>query len=858
MKKYLFVLFVLFSALFLNAQVVRSDLNGIWDVVDSPKAEFQVVGEVPGTVFEALIAEKRIEDPFYGTNESRMGDIYNRDWIYSREFSLTQEMVESDALFLCFEGIDTIAEVFIDEIGVLYVDNMHREWRIDLKGLGLDVGVHRLEVLIQSPALYALAQAKRDGGSLMQPNNKGIDGAPFTRKAWYSFGWDWGARIPDSGIWKDVYILAIDVAEIESTQVLSDIRFNDYVDYSEIVAVSADLTVNVNVDVYDVANLVAVVNLRGFGLDETVEVVFDEGAVNASLSFGVDSPRLWWIYELGSPDLYDLTVTLKADGRVLDSWSQKFGFREIELVRDLDEWGETFYFRLNGVPVFAKGANWIPCDTFIPRGEKAGIVQRRLADAKAANFNFIRIWGGGIYESDEFYDTCDELGILVWQDFAFACYATPDLEDYYENVRVEAQQNVKRLRNRTSLAIWVGNNEIEVAWKKWGYLLLFPRHKAGYDKMFNVLLPSVLAELDTSRTYWPSSPHSGGHSYNPDNPNYGDSHYWMVWHGGLPFSAYRKFPSRFMSEFGFESFPDMKTIAEFAPKEAYSFGSDIMENHQKNGAGNAKIMRYMRQRFSIPKTFEKQVTISQLTQAEAMEYGIDYWRKQRHDFRSMGALYWQFNDTWPVASWSSVDYYGRWKALHYFAKRFFAPVYCSVMESNRNAEMWIVNDLREDLNLTLKWSVQNGEGKVLHSDEMGVMAPAADSVLAKDLNIRPFRRGLSTRNLVLFWELVREDGKVASRGFELFNKPKFFKARKAVYSPSVEQVSSTEFVVSLTSSENALYTHFNTPYDFTASDNFFHLIKGEPYEVTLNTWEPISLEDFNAGLKVESYYELIN
>ncbi len=858
MKIKLIVATLLMIAISLTAQVTTIPLNGTWDIFDAPKSEFQITGEIPGTLYEALLKHDKIEDPFYGTNEQNQDDILLRDWTFARKFSLTPEMLNSQALFLCFDGIDTIADIKINDKLILHANNMHRKWRIDLKEVGLEAGEHNLEILIYSPKAFAYSQYKKHGVSLMQGNALGTLGTPFTRKAWYSFGWDWGAEIPDSGIWKDCYIKAINKAEIKDAQIITEIQFNDYKNFSEIVAEKADLTINLRTTQYDTSALTATATLSGFGEKIIATKEFSPNEANSSLSLSIDKPNLWWTHELGKPNLYTIKVELSSNGLLLDTYEQKYGFRTIELVRDNDKQGQTFYFKLNNVPIFAKGANWIPCDTFIPRGMKKGLLEERFADAVAANFNMIRVWGGGIYETDEFYDLADENGILIWQDFAFACYAVPNLEDYLANVQVEVDENVIRLRNRTSLALWCGNNEIDEAWHLWGYVLMFPQHKPANKRLFKEMIPASIAKLDPTRTYWPTSPYSGESGAAPNSPNYGDSHYWAVWHGGLPISAYRKFPTRFMSEFGFESFPDMKTIQEFAEPSDYNFTSKVMETHQKNGAGNRKIMAYMKKEFSIPKTFEKQVTVSQLTQAEAMQYGIDTWRKRRHDFGSMGSLFWQFNDTWPVASWSSVDYFGRWKALQYFAKRIFAPAYCSVMESPKDGEMWIVNDYREDKNFTVKWSVQGVDGTIYESHSQEILAPAADSFLFKTVDIRRYRKGLSRGHLVLFWEILNEEGKTESRGHKLFHKPKYFKVKQPTFTTEVTEISPTEFSVQLSSSENAIYTHFNTPFDFTASDNFFHLIQNEPYEVTFKTWNEMTLDEFKAGLKVESYYELLH
>ena len=843
------------SALF--SQNSEIELNENWDLKDQNN-EYSLNVNLPNTVFEALIEAEKIEDPFYGTNERKMGKIFNKDWEFSLNTVITKKMILADKLFLTFDGIDTIGSIYLNGKKIIDVENMHRQYRIDLKKENISAGNLKIAVKIKSPSLYALNAAKEGGVSLMNIGNGGLKGAPYTRKAWYSFGWDWGAQIPDIGIWKKVYFELINIAEISNTKIVSQIKFNKptkKIKYPE--AENATINIDVEVNQFDDSPLTIEVIIDGNGIYQSKTVKIENNS--AYLNFSIKNPKLWWIYELGEPNLYSITTILKSGNKILEGKTEKIGIRKIEVVRNKDKWGESFFFKLNGVPVFAKGANWIPADTFIPRGIKKGIVIDRLKDAKAANYNFIRVWGGGIYESEQFYNFCDTEGMLVWQDFAFACYATPNIQSYFDNVEIEAIQNVTRLRNHPSLAIWVGNNEIEVAWKKWAYTLLFPSAKPAYDKIFNKLLPSIVSNLDSERTYWPSSPHSGGAVNDPNNPNYGDSHYWSVWHGGKPFSAYRNYPSRFMSEFGFESFPDIKTINEFCPKDQQQFNSDIMENHQKNGAGNKKIISYMKKRFSVPDSFEKQVILSQLTQAEAMEYGVDFWRKQRANNQSMGALYWQFNDTWPAASWSSVDYYGRWKALHYFAKRFFEPLYCSVIESKNKVELWIINDLKDDKNLKFSWSIQRADGEILTKGEENIIAKATNSFNLKTVDVRGFRRGLKNkRDIVLFWELKDENNKNVSRGFRLFDKPKKFPIKKSNFVTTIKEVEKNMFRININSSQNALYSHIVTKYDFISSDNYFHLEKDIPYFVTLNSKKNITIEELKKSLSIESFYELIN
>lgn len=510
--------------------------------------------------------------------------------------------------------------------------------------------------------------------------------------------------------------------------------------------------------------------------------------------------------------------------------------------------GKIFFFRLNGIPMFAKGANWIPVDSFIPRGKKRGLYQSNLFNAKEANMNMIRVWGGGIYEDDLMYDICDELGILVWQDFPFACAVYPPDEEFIENIRIEASQNIQRLRNHPSLALWCGNNEIEWLWK----LELYASEiidvdkindfKSGYLTIFENILPKLINKYDPNHSYWPSSPSNGfvGKSLGTQNsnlPDIGDSHFWEVWHSNKPFKAYRKFNSRFMSEFGFESFPSIKSIESFCPIEEFNVFSLTMENHQKNSTGNNKILKYMKKRFIIPSEFENQVIISQITQAEAIQYGVEHWRRNRNDFHCMGALYWQLNDCWPVASWSSLDYYGRWKALHYFAKKCYQNIFASIKEDKNSVEFWVSNDLRERKLVIFEWKVFNSDSKKIVEGIFEVDVAPLSSNMVGSFNVKKIDIvAEKLQDHIIFYQLKTIDNTIIDQNMRLFDAPKKFHLQdpnlkweiiaiedKELRELKIEIKISTEFI--------ALFVFLDSEeFDFIASDNFFSM---EPNEVRI-------------------------
>jgi beta-mannosidase len=415
-------------------------------------------------------------------------------------------------------------------------------------------------------------------------------------------------------------------------------------------------------------------------------------------------------------------VELVSDGRTLDRRNLQLGLRTLELRRQPDEMGESFTFVVNGVPIFAKGSNWIPADTF-PGRTDAARRESLLAAAAAANHNMVRVWGGGHYEPDDFYDACDRLGILVWQDFMFACSVYPLTDEaFLANLRAEVAEQVRRLRHRACLALWCGNNEMERGWAGWGWDR--PENadlKAAYLRFFSETLPAWVAGLDGATPYWPSSPSSGRPLAQPIGPGAGDEHEWTVWHGLAPFSAYGRESFRFVSEFGVASLPPRRTIAAFAPNPAdWNLGSWVLDHHQRCEAGNSRILFYLAQQFRLPRDFDGLIYLSQILQAEAMRVGVEHWRRERGNCG--GALYWQLNDCWPVTSWSGIDYFGRWKALHYASRRFFAPVLLSCAASGGEAIVSITNDLAERWRGEFRWSLERLDGTTLATDRLELEA----------------------------------------------------------------------------------------------------------------------------------------
>ena len=825
MKRRFFVLLTVFAAMTAAANE-RFELNGSWNLVSSDG--MQTTAEVPGSVMEALTEANLMPDPYYGVNgnDERVRAVLYQDWTFSKTFTLPASFSkENGTIELVFDSVDTTADIFLNGEKIGHTENMFRQYRFPID-FALLKEENTVSVKIFSPVNTAAAAAEKYGSSLMTTFAAGmVDGIPYIRKSWFSYGWDWGIALPDSGLNLPVAVELIEGARLAAVPLTTEIRFDESGVSPE--ALSAAVSCIPEID-GSADGLTFRLTLSGHGVSRTAQA-----AAGEEVRLEIASPKLWYTHDLGGQNRYRAQAELLKDGRVIDSETFSIGLRELKLINRKDLYGESFYFTLNRIPLFARGGNWIPCDTMIPRGVKSGLIEKRLQDCLDMNFNMIRIWGGGIYEDDRFYEFCDANGILVWQDFPFACYATPHLEEFYENVSAEVEDQLRRLVNRPSLAILCGNNEIEKGWKEWGFALFFPKHKPGYRYLFEELLPELTARYAPQIPYWPSSPSAGGNFRKTVNPRYGDSHNWLVWHGGLDYTAYRRYPARFMSEFGFQSFPDMKTVRQFTPPGEESFDSPTMKVHQKNPAGNGLILSYMRREFNDPGEFPKQVVLSQLTQALAMECGIDYWRAHRTNEQCMGALYWQINDTWPNASWSAVDYFGRKKALYYYSKRFYAPVISVAYRDPEDGmiRLFVTSDLRRKCRATVVATVCDFDGTPLKRFEFSASLKPGESRCVKTFrpaDFEAFDPEESFMELVTTTECAEETVPVHENSFffEVFKRCAF---RHASVGVEVRNGEAGTFEVVLSTDKPAFFVTLDTPgVPGIFSDNSLTLLPGEP------------------------------
>ncbi|SFE55026.1 beta-mannosidase [Sunxiuqinia elliptica] len=838
MTPYISRLFILAATLLVACQtndtplMMSKELNNGWQFSENGKDEW-LPATVPGTVHTDLMANDKIDDPFYRLNERDVQWIDKLDWDYRTSFMVDRDLLKRDRIALDFKGLDTYTEIFVNEQPVASTDNMFREYLVDIKPY-LEEGENSLQITFLSPIKEGIKKYDANGFEIMVSDNDlaeigevegGKKVSVYSRKAGYHFGWDWGPRLVPSGIWRSVYLKAWDEARIENLQLVQNEVTDDL----------ARLTAVVEVESQKKAEATYEVLVDGKPVKSKV-IKLEEGLHTYSLDFEIENPKLWWTHGLGEQPLYAVTANLTVDNR-LTSREDRIGIRTLELVRDHDEQGTSFYFKLNGVPVFMKGANYIPNDVFLPRVTDENY-RRVINTAKNSNMNMLRVWGGGIYENDLFYDLCDEAGILVWQDFMFACAMFPGDEAFLNNVKEEAIDNIKRLRNHPSIAMWCGNNEILAAWYGWGWKKKEEaKNKENADKMwkayediFHTILPEAVEAYDSDRFYWASSP-SSGTGIEADLKN-GDEHYWGVWWGKEPFSKYATHIARFMSEYGFQSFPEFKSVKQYALPEDYDIVSEVMNSHQRSSIGNKTIEYYMLQDYDQPKDFESFLYVNHVLQAEGIKFALEGHRRAMP--YCMGSLYWQINDCWPVASWSSTDYYQRWKALQYYVKKGYEPVLVSPYIDGNFLKIGIVNDELREINAQLNLRMVDFDGEVVWEKSVLADVPANSSNSYFDINRYDFLRDKNSREQVLVAEVV-EKGQVIARNVFYFRPVKEVRLPHPEVSAQISAVDGGCRIVLKTDklAKNLFMTIGDEEGFF--SDNYFDLLPGEKAEITLQT-----------------------
>lgn len=816
----------------------KVDLNGKWKMRKIQGGDW-IDAHVPGSVYYDLLNAGLIEDPFYRDNEDKTLEAAYFDYEYQRNFIITSDVLQQEKVFLCCEGLDTISCISINGQEIARTCNMHRTYEFDIKD-ALKEGKNDIKITFYSPVKYIEEKYRQKPIWMTDIAMKGFS---HLRKAHYMFGWDWGPKVPDMGIWREIYIKASSIARIDDVYITQ--KHQDK---------KVSLDIRVRIDNWSNQELQLEINIA-CPEEEYIQTAIKTIDYENHVHIDIDNPKLWWPNGYGEQPLYIVEAVVKKEGKIVDNVSYKIGLRTLTVRREKDQWGESFEFNVNGISVFAMGADYIPEDNLLARctPEKT---EKLIKDCIEANFNSIRVWGGGIYPWDYFYDLCDKYGLIVWQDFMYAC-ASYDLdEEFKQNIIKEAEDNVKRLRHHASLGLWCGNNEMEWGWVDWG-LPNNPKLKTDYIKMFEVYIPEVVKEHDPNTFYWPASPSCGGGFDNPNDENRGDVHYWDVWHGLKPFTDYRKFFFRFCSEFGFQSFPCLKTVESFTlPKDRNIF-SYVMEKHQKNGTANGRIMFYLSDYFLYPKDFDLLLYTSQILQAEAIKYGVEHWRRNRG--RCMGAIYWQLNDCWPVASWASIDSFGRWKALHYFAKRFFSPVLLSACEEGTSAALYIANETLKPVKGIIKWALKDNCCNIIEEGTKGIEVSALSSNMCENLNFD---------NIIINDEIKRKtyleysficDSHDISRGTVLFCRPKHFEFIDPQINVDVYD-ENDKFVLSVSCQAYAKYIELDLrDCDCRFSDNYFDLSKGESrniYVMKDTLSKNVTKNEFESLLTVRSIFDI--
>jgi beta-mannosidase len=826
----------------MNFQTISQPINQGWMFQQESSSNW-MDAVVPGCVHLDLLNHNLIPEPFFGLNEKEIQWISNQGWVYRLIFDTEKEIYKKKNKRLCFNGLDTYANIYLNGEKIISADNMFHPWEADVSTILLPEK-NELIVVFRSPLKEIAPKMQSLGHSLPAENDQAGKTSPFTRKAPFHYGWDWGPCFVTLGIWKEVELVGWNQWHIEKVSIVTN----------KLTETSADLEVEIKLmSESDEECQVAISEPRS-GIVEKFESNLVTGKNIFKYLLSIRDPELWWPVGHGEQPLYTFKIVISSN-MFKQECTKRIGIRDVLIKREKGGKGESFEIHVNNQPIFSKGANWIPADSFTTRLTYKDY-ERLLGDAVKANMNTLRVWGGGIYEPDHFYDICDELGILVWQDFMFACSMYPADDMFLNSVKKEAEYQVNRLKHHPSIILWCGNNEIASGWLSWGWKEELPASVwDDYKKLFHELLPDVCEKVDPSRLYWPSSP---GHDLaQPEIDQVygsGDNHYWGVWHGGDDFDAFENNIGRFISEYGMQSFPEVGTIEKFSRKKDLSLTSKVFEGHQKASLGNGNVLKYIDEYYTRPKDFSRTVSLSQIMQAKAIRAAVEVHRRNMPF--CMGTLYWQLNDCWPGPSWSSIDYYGNWKALHYAAKKFYAPVLVSITEKNGQVEVHIVNDQGHSISgkLITTLFLFNGTKIKEISEHLDIDPYSSSKKLSLDKE--KLMEGNNEAEIVL--KGILEINKISIAESEYyFSRPKDLKLNKPEFSVNYEFINERHFIY-IKAKSHMHEVHLNClNRRGLFSDNYFNLLPNEIKEIEFIPDETTIESKGALRFQIKSLYELM-
>lgn len=843
--------FVILSCESVLAIPIKKELNSGWKFRQW-RLNNWYPATVPGVIHTDLMANGIIEDPFYRLNERSVQWVDKEDWMYETHFDLDDNIFRKENIRLHFMGLDTYVHVYLNGENILEGENMFREWKVDIKNK-LKQNDNKLEVFFRSPIKEDIPKFDSYPYRYQTGPDQSQQGgvfdktvSPFARKAGYHYGWDWGPRLVTSGIWRPVYLEAWDNAHIENVFV----RQKNITKQRAVLSFETEVLADKDIR----GAKITIIDKNANTVYGTATIDLVKGVNKAVIDFAINNPKLWWSNGLGEAHLYDFNIEMTVDAKMLDSHEVKTGLRSIKVITELDKEGSPLYFELNGTPVFAKGANLVPGDNFLPRITREKY-EKTVLDAVDANMNMLRVWGGGIYEDDSFYEFCDKYGIMVWQDFMFACSLYPSEGKFLESVKYEAIDNIKRLRNHPSIAVWCGNNEAYYFWYNWNLKKKYADQNPEYAQiiwrqytdLFHKLLPEMVAEYVPEAFYRPSSPY--GYPGEADNPKHGDRHYWGVWHGRRPITDYNIERSRFFSEYGFQSFPEFESVKIYAPKkEDWVITSEVMMEHQRAGTyANNLIEEYLLNEYQKPKDFESFLYMNQVLQGDAIKIAIEAHRREMP--YCMGTLFWQHNDCWPVASWASRDYYGRWKAQHYFTREAYKDVLVSPMAKDDKLNIYVVSDRPTESKGTLNIKTIKLDGSIIDSRELNITIPANTSKNVFTASVNSLLKGTAKSDVVVHVELTDNVGKIYKNNY-------FLLSQKNINFPKVNiskiiKVVNDGYEVSLSADNFARAVFMSIEgIDNFFGNNYFDILPGQTESVKVKT--SLSRAEFEKQLKIVS------